>query len=39
MSGYDIRTKAAYEQTMKKFDEVIGLRYLKALHLNDSKGA
>lgn len=37
-AGYDIRTKAAYEQTMKKFDEVIGLRYLKALHLNDSKG-
>jgi len=36
-AGYDIRTKEAYEQTMKKFDEVIGFKYLKGMHINDSK--
>ncbi|KAK5983087.1 Apurinic endonuclease [Trichostrongylus colubriformis] len=37
-AGYDIRTKEAYENTMRKFDDVIGFKYLKAFHLNDSKG-
>ncbi|PIO68802.1 apurinic endonuclease [Teladorsagia circumcincta] len=37
-AGYDIRTPEAYEKTMKKFDDVIGFKYLKAFHLNDSKG-
>jgi len=36
-AGYDIRTKEAYEETMKKFDEVIGFKYLKGMHINDSK--
>lgn len=36
-AGYDIRTKEAYESTMDKFDETIGLKYLKAIHINDSK--
>ena len=36
-AGYDLRTPEAFNQTMKKFDETIGLKYLKALHLNDSK--
>jgi len=36
-AGYDIRTKETYEQTMKKFDEVIGFKYLKGMHINDSK--
>jgi AP endonuclease-1 len=27
----------AYATTMKEFDDVIGLKYLKALHINDSK--
>lgn len=36
-AGYDIRTKEAYEKTMNNFDEVIGIKYLKAMHLNDSK--
>lgn len=35
--GYDIRTKATLEATLEKFDEVVGLKYLRALHLNDSK--
>lgn len=36
-AGYDIRTRAAYEATMEKFDRVIGLDRLGAIHLNDSK--
>ncbi len=36
-AGYDIRTKEAYEQTMKEFDEIIGFNYLKGMHINDSK--
>jgi AP endonuclease-1 len=36
-AGYDLRTPAAYAATMKKFDEIIGLEYLKAFHINDSK--
>lgn len=35
-AGYDIRTKEGWEQTLKEFDEHIGLKYLKAFHLNDS---
>ncbi len=26
-SGYDLRTKEAYEKTMSKFDEVVGFKY------------
>ncbi|WKX93691.1 hypothetical protein Q1695_011170 [Nippostrongylus brasiliensis] len=37
-AGYDIRTQAAYDKTMQEFDDVVGLKYLKAFHLNDSKG-
>lgn len=36
-AGYDLRTPKAYAETMKKFDEIIGLEYLKAFHINDSK--
>lgn len=36
-AGYDLRTAEAYAETMEKFDEIIGLQYLKALHINDSK--
>ncbi|KAF2477731.1 AP endonuclease [Lindgomyces ingoldianus] len=36
-AGYDLRTPDAYAETMSTFDEVIGLKYLKALHMNDSK--
>ena len=37
-AGYDLRTPAAFAATMAEFDRVVGLRYLRALHLNDSKG-
>ncbi len=36
-AGYDIRTAAAFEKTMDELDRIVGLRFLKALHLNDSK--
>jgi deoxyribonuclease-4 len=36
-AGYDIRTKEAYEKTMQEFDEIIGFKYLKGMHINDSK--
>ena len=36
-SGYDFTTKQKYEAMWDKFDEVIGLKYLYAFHLNDSE--
>jgi deoxyribonuclease-4 len=37
-SGYDLRTKADVDKTLEKFDNIVGLRELKFIHLNDSKG-
>ncbi|KAK8152220.1 xylose isomerase-like protein [Phyllosticta citrichinensis] len=36
-AGYDLRTPDAFKDVLDTFDQVIGLDYLKALHLNDSK--
>lgn len=36
-AGYDLKTEDGYHATWKEFDEVIGLDYLKAIHLNDTK--
>ncbi|HIJ84377.1 MAG TPA: deoxyribonuclease IV [Magnetococcales bacterium] len=36
-SGYDLRTPETYRATMNQFDRIIGLSYLKGMHLNDSK--
>ena len=36
-AGYDIRTKETYDETFKKFDDIIGLDLLKVFHLNDAK--
>jgi len=35
-AGYDLKTAQGFEDTWKKFDTVIGMRYLSAMHLNDS---
>lgn len=35
-AGYDIRTKAGWDKTLKEFDDEIGLEHLYAFHLNDS---
>jgi deoxyribonuclease IV len=36
-SGYDIKSKDGYELTFREFDSIIGLRYLKGIHLNDAR--
>jgi AP endonuclease 1 len=36
-AGYDLRSAEAYEETMSKFDETVGLKFLRAFHVNDSK--
>jgi deoxyribonuclease IV len=36
-AGYDLRTEAASRAVWKRFDALIGLRYLRAFHLNDSR--
>ncbi len=36
-SGYDLRDADAVEQTFKSFDKIIGLKWLKMSHINDSK--
>jgi deoxyribonuclease-4 len=35
-AGYDLKTEQGFENTWKNFDEVIGPKYLRAIHLNDS---
>lgn len=37
-AGYDLRTPKAVEETIKKFEEIIGFEKLKVVHLNDSIG-
>ena len=37
-AGYDLRTMEATEDTFAEFDHVVGMQYLRAMHLNDSKG-
>ncbi|ACA85566.1 deoxyribonuclease IV [Shewanella woodyi] len=36
-AGYDISTYQACEESFALFDRIVGDRYLKAMHLNDSK--
>lgn len=36
-AGYDLRSPEGYEKTWKEFDEIIGLSYLRGMHLNDDK--
>lgn len=36
-SGYDLRTEKSIAEVLKKFDKVIGLKYLAMCHVNDSK--
>jgi len=37
-AGYDISTKDGWNRTMEEFERVVGIQYLKGLHLNDSVG-
>lgn len=36
-AGYDIQSANGFRETFEHFDEVIGFKYLKGMHLNDSK--
>jgi len=36
-AGYDLRTKKAFKATMDEFEKVVGFKYLRGMHLNDSK--
>lgn len=36
-AGYDLRTKEDCQRTFAEFDRVVGMHYLRAMHLNDSK--
>ena len=36
-AGYDLSTPEGYEATWREFDEIIGMKYLAGMHLNDTK--
>jgi len=36
-AGYDIKSPEGYEATFNDFEKIVGFKYLKGLHLNDSK--
>lgn len=36
-AGYDLRTAEECEKTFKHFEEVVGFKYLRGMHLNDAK--
>ncbi|WP_456438397.1 deoxyribonuclease IV [Desulfurobacterium sp.] len=36
-AGYDLRTEDTFNETMKKFDSIVGFHFLKGMHLNDAK--
>lgn len=36
-AGYDIRSKMKVDKFLDMFDELVGIKYVKLIHLNDSK--
>lgn len=36
-AGYDIQTANGFTETFEHFEEVVGFKYLRGMHLNDSK--
>ncbi|MBF0189040.1 MAG: deoxyribonuclease IV [Magnetococcales bacterium] len=36
-SGYDISDQENYDRTMADFDEIVGFKFLRGMHLNDCK--
>ncbi|MDP4282681.1 MAG: deoxyribonuclease IV [Bacteroidota bacterium] len=37
VAGYDISTPDKFNETFTAFDKIIGIKYLKGMHLNDAK--
>lgn len=36
-AGYELRTRESYDDTFNKFEEIVGFKYIKGMHINDSK--
>ena len=36
-AGYELRSSEGFAETFRKFDDIIGFRYLRGMHINDSK--
>lgn len=36
-AGYDLRTEISCQETFAEFDRIVGMHYLRAMHINDSK--
>ena len=36
-AGYDLKTENGYKAAFEEFEETVGFRYLRAIHLNDTK--
>lgn len=36
-AGYDLHTQETYKKTMDQFEKTVGFKFLKGMHLNDSK--
>jgi deoxyribonuclease-4 len=36
-SGYDIKSREGFVKTLEEFERIVGFRYLKGMHLNDTK--
>lgn len=36
-AGYDLATASGFTETFEYFDQVVGMKYLKGMHLNDAK--
>ena len=37
VAGYDMRTAETFEATFAEFERIVGFKYLRGMHLNDSK--
>ena len=36
-AGYDLKTESGYKATFEEFEDVVGFKYLRGIHLNDTK--
>lgn len=36
-AGYEIRTEDSFKETFQTFEDIVGFKYLKGMHINDSK--
>jgi len=36
-AGYNLKTQKSYKETFRKFNDIVGFKFLKGLHINDTK--